>query len=87
MKRRGLEKRLRLAGCILKREGSSHSLYNACHRASRTPPYDQARYFADDRLLSRYLPAGISATAKRFEKSCATPISSRICETWPRWWV
>jgi hypothetical protein len=40
MKRRGLEKRLRLAGCILKREGSSHSLYNACHRASRTPPYD-----------------------------------------------
>lgn len=27
MKRRDLEKRLRLAGCILKREGSSHSLW------------------------------------------------------------
>jgi mRNA interferase HicA len=27
MKRRDLEKRLRLAGCILKREGASHSLW------------------------------------------------------------
>ena len=27
MKRRELEKRLRLAGCILKREGGSHSLW------------------------------------------------------------
>jgi predicted RNA binding protein YcfA (HicA-like mRNA interferase family) len=27
MKRRDLEKRLRLAGCILKREGSSHALW------------------------------------------------------------
>ena len=27
MKRRELEKRLRLAGCLLKREGGSHSLW------------------------------------------------------------
>jgi mRNA interferase HicA len=27
MKRRQLEKRLRIAGCFLKREGSSHSLW------------------------------------------------------------
>jgi mRNA interferase HicA len=27
MKRRDLEKRLRIAGCFLKREGSSHSLW------------------------------------------------------------
>ncbi len=27
MKRRDLEKRLRIAGCYLKREGSSHSLW------------------------------------------------------------
>lgn len=27
MKRRDLERRLRIAGCILKREGSSHSLW------------------------------------------------------------
>ncbi len=27
MKRRELEKRLRIAGCVLKREGSSHSLW------------------------------------------------------------
>ena len=27
MKRRELEKRLRIAGCFLKREGSSHSLW------------------------------------------------------------
>jgi mRNA interferase HicA len=27
MKRRELEKRLRIAGCLLKREGSSHSLW------------------------------------------------------------
>jgi len=27
MKRRELEKRLRVAGCFLKREGSSHSLW------------------------------------------------------------
>jgi mRNA interferase HicA len=27
MKRRELEKRLRVAGCILKREGSSHALW------------------------------------------------------------
>ena len=27
MKRRDLERRLRLAGCYLKREGSSHSLW------------------------------------------------------------
>jgi len=27
MKRRRLEKRLRIAGCFLKREGSSHSLW------------------------------------------------------------
>jgi mRNA interferase HicA len=27
MKRRELEKRLRIAGCILKREGSPHSLW------------------------------------------------------------
>jgi predicted RNA binding protein YcfA (HicA-like mRNA interferase family) len=27
MKRRELEKRLRLAGCILKREGGSHALW------------------------------------------------------------
>ncbi|TKJ39352.1 MAG: addiction module toxin, HicA family [Planctomycetes bacterium B3_Pla] len=27
MKRRQLEKRLRIAGCLLKREGSSHSLW------------------------------------------------------------
>jgi len=27
MKRRQLEKRLRIAGCYLKREGSSHSLW------------------------------------------------------------
>jgi predicted RNA binding protein YcfA (HicA-like mRNA interferase family) len=27
MKRRELEKRLRLAGCILKREGSAHALW------------------------------------------------------------
>ncbi len=27
MNRRELEKRLRIAGCILKREGSSHSLW------------------------------------------------------------
>jgi mRNA interferase HicA len=27
MKRRGLEKKLRIAGCYLKREGSSHSLW------------------------------------------------------------
>ncbi len=27
MKRRELEKRLRIAGCYLKREGSSHSLW------------------------------------------------------------
>ncbi|MBN2589558.1 MAG: type II toxin-antitoxin system HicA family toxin [Sedimentisphaerales bacterium] len=27
MKRRELEKRLRIAGCLLKREGASHSLW------------------------------------------------------------
>lgn len=27
MKRRELEKRLRIAGCVLKREGASHSLW------------------------------------------------------------
>jgi predicted RNA binding protein YcfA (HicA-like mRNA interferase family) len=31
MKRRELEKRLRLAGCILKREGASHALWTNPH--------------------------------------------------------